>query len=408
MKSYWFYLEPYVYVSIMNNSIFLYNTLDGRCLKSEDSLVYNTISQLKETPEGVIKLNEEYLSYEILHSFIQQIRNYFMGDLIDVSLSQGKPIQLTPVLNIQTDIRRMQATPERSVGEDIILNLNEIIFFIDNPSSFPNKYYPSNIPFEWEEPASIQFKYIESVISQIPHSVTDNLFISIVTKDFSGLQNQGILINILNNSNIKKKVHLYYKNEISDLIFNINEFSLTLNVDFPFDKLKFEKVNSLLKAEIKKEELNVIFFIASPLDMDEAEKIIEEYNITEYTFVPFYIGLNLNFFKENVYLEEEDLYAEPVSMKNIFLHQSLNIESFGKLYFFPNGNVYSSLFAKKLGSIYQNTLLELLYKEFDSSGAWFKTRNYAPCNSCHLQWLCPPPSTYEVLLEKNNLCHVCL
>jgi pseudo-rSAM protein len=381
--------------------------LDGKYLKSEDSLVYNTISRLKEASEGVIEINEEHLKNEILHVFIQQIRNYFMGDLIDVSLSQGKPIQFTPVLNIQTDIRRIQATPERSVGEDIMLNLNEIIFFIENPSSFPNKFYPSNIPFEWEEPASIQFKYIDTVISQIPHSISENLLISIVTKDFARLQNKETLISTLNNSNIKKKIHLYYKNEISELIFNINELSLTLNVDFPFDKQKFEKTKSQLKAKIKTEELNVIFFIAFPMDMDEAEKIIGEYNIREYTFVPFYIGSNLNFFRENVYLDEEDLFTEPVSMKNIFLHQSLNIESFGKLYIFSNGNVYSNLFSERLGFLPQKTLLQLLYKEFNSSGTWFKTRNYTPCNSCHLQWLCPPPSIYELLLGKNNLCHVC-
>ncbi len=404
MKSYWFYLEPYVYVSIKNNSIFLYNTLDGQYLNSAESVVYNTIHQLKETTEGVVKLNEEHLNNEILFTFIQQIRNYFMGDLIEVSLSQGKPIQFTPMLNIQTDIKRMQASQERSVGEDIMLNLNEIIFFIDNPSSFPNKYYPSNIPFEWEEPTSIQFRYIESVISQIPHSIAESLFLSVVIKDFAELQNKGTLINILNKPNIKKKLHLHYRNEISNLIFDINELSLTLNVDFPFDKQKFEKANSQLK--IKTEKLNINFFITSSQDMDEAEKIIAEYGIQEYTLTPFYTTLNQNFFKENVFLEKEDLLTEPVSMKNIFLHQSLNIESFGKLYIFPDGDVCSNLFSEKLGSLTQNTLLQLLYKEFNSSHAWFRVRTYTPCNNCHLQWLCPPPSSYEFFLKKNNLCHV--
>lgn len=408
MKSYWFYLEPYVYVSIIDKSVFIYNTLDGQHLKSKDSFTHNTISQLKEVTGGVIELNEEHLKDDTLYSFIQQIRNCFMGDLIDASLSQGKPIQFTPILNIQTDIKRMQMISERSVGEQIMLNLNEIIFFTDNPSSLPNKYYPSNIPFEWEKPKSIQFKYVESIISQIPHSVAENLSLSIVTKNFAGLENQEDLINILNKTNIKKKIHLYYRNIISEPIFNVNKLSLTLNVDFPFDKQKFEKVNSQLKERAKTEELNIIFFITSSQDVDEAEKIIEEYNITEYTFIPFYTGSNLNFFKENVYLDEDDLFMDPVSMKNIFLHQSLNIESFGKLYVFPDEGVYSSLFSEKLGSLTQDTLLQLLYKEFDSSQTWFKIRDYKPCNNCHLQWLCPPPSSYEALLEKNNLCHVCL
>lgn len=37
---------------------------------------------------------------------------------------------------------------------------------------------------------------------------------------------------------------------------------------------------------------------------------------------------------------------------------------------------------------------------------WMKIRNKKPCSNCIYQYLCPPPSKYESMIGKMNLCHI--
>lgn len=43
---------------------------------------------------------------------------------------------------------------------------------------------------------------------------------------------------------------------------------------------------------------------------------------------------------------------------------------------------------------------------WEEGKSWFNIRNQPPCNSCIYQWLCPPPSNYEIAIGRPNLCHV--
>ena len=68
--------------------------------------------------------------------------------------------------------------------------------------------------------------------------------------------------------------------------------------------------------------------------------------------------------------------------------------------------MFSNILAPMLGSVSEQTLFQILMREFNSTNAWFKLRNYYPCNTCHFQWLCPSPGVYEQILKANNLCNV--
>ncbi len=246
MKKYWFFIEPYVYISFVDNAVFLYNTLDGQYVESVDPVIYDMILDIRNKPEGVIVLNQEQLEKSKISSFIQQIRDYFMGDLIDISISGGSPVQFVPILNIQTETNRLESAQERTSGENILLNLNELIFYLNSPSVSPNKYYPSNRSFDWKYKEEGNFDYIESTIRQIPLSIIENLTISIVTDRLEKVENREVLIELLNTTKAKKGFHLYYKDNISDRVFNIENLSITMNIDFPFDDESFDKITRLL------------------------------------------------------------------------------------------------------------------------------------------------------------------
>jgi pseudo-rSAM protein len=48
----------------------------------------------------------------------------------------------------------------------------------------------------------------------------------------------------------------------------------------------------------------------------------------------------------------------------------------------------------------------ILFIEVEEGKSWLRIRNQAPCSTCIYQWLCPPPSDYEIVIGRPNLCHI--
>lgn len=123
--------------------------------------------------------------------------------------------------------------------------------------------------------------------------------------------------------------------------------------------------------------------------------------------LPYYNGKNLDFFREYIYPDLQDLIAEPVGRKAIFRHKVLNDNFFGKLTILPSGDVYSNVNCAPVGNIKSSSLKELVFKELTDSKAWLKVRNQeTPCSGCLNRDLCPPLSNYEWVIGKPNLCHL--
>jgi pseudo-rSAM protein len=101
---YWLYLHPYVYVSIKKDSAILYNTLNGKLLeycRAKNGMIYRLIRQLNsDTNLYVISIKDEEIDSHI-KSFINDLRTYYLGDLINKEHRPQRPIQLKPVLNLQ-------------------------------------------------------------------------------------------------------------------------------------------------------------------------------------------------------------------------------------------------------------------------------------------------------------------
>ena len=94
-----------------------------------------------------------------------------------------------------------------------------------------------------------------------------------------------------------------------------------------------------------------------------------------------------------------------MSKREIFAHQALNTNYFGKLTISSDGNVYSNINGKPLGTI-NDDVKQLILHEMENGSYWLKIRDMEPCCNCVYQWLCPSPSDYELQIGKPNLCHV--
>ena len=94
-------------------------------------------------------------------------------------------------------------------------------------------------------------------------------------------------------------------------------------------------------------------------------------------------------------------------MNSILVNNKLNSFFFGRLLVLSNGDAYADVNLKKLGNIYKNSLYEIIFQEMKSGKSWRRLRkNFEPCNQCVYELLCPPITSYETLIKRNNLCKI--
>ena len=148
--------------------------------------------------------------------------------------------------------------------------------------------------------------------------------------------------------------------------------------------------------------------VASEESLSKAINIVTTNPLAKINIRPFFNGSNMAFFKENVFMDLNDLLSSPISKKSIFRHQVLNENFFGKMIIMPNGETYSNINHNSLGNAFDDILSinKLVYKEMRHGKAWFKVRDEIPCKNCCNKSLCPSPSNYEIVTNRVNLCNI--
>ncbi|NIR10844.1 MAG: hypothetical protein GTN82_35950, partial [Candidatus Aminicenantes bacterium] len=138
-NQYWFYIDPYVHISLKGEAILFYNTYTGKIQEYiRNSLVLRLVKRLLSSRNlRVIPLKKSDLANPLIREFVDNVKEYFMGDLIDASYSEGKPIQMPPIVKIQKDVKYLKAESVRSVGEGIMHYLSEIFLYV-NDSCYQN------------------------------------------------------------------------------------------------------------------------------------------------------------------------------------------------------------------------------------------------------------------------------
>jgi pseudo-rSAM protein len=174
-------------------------------------------------------------------------------------------------------------------------------------------------------------------------------------------------------------------------------------ITFPLNE---SKLNEIVSFSRKNKNIKLHFLIESTEHFETSMEIINRIDDIETDIVPVYNRNNCSFFEENIYLEKEDIFSEIMSMRKIFCNQKINSNYFGSLTVLPNGDIKANINSNSLGSIYNTSLLDIIYKEMIDNTAWRKVRNSQKCADCLYQFLCPPPSNYEIALGKSYLCHI--
>ena len=376
--NYWFKIEPYVHISIVNSNVLLYNTFDGSFIESKDIEIVKLLKEtlLKENC-GVVLLTAERYNLDNIRKFIMELRAKYMGDIIDIELSKSKPVQIMPftsLVNTQ-ELFKKQNFP---TGKKILEYLSEISIYVD---------YNTNI------------MDLNSFLKSLPNISTVNII-----GNLKDVANYKELLLVLDQFPSLKKITCNYSNVISLQPEFVNNFSYSILINYPIDISKWNYSRRLLLNQSIPFEC--IFEVTSMDNYSQINKFIEEFGIEKHQLKPVYTGDNIDFFKENVFLTKDDILSTPLSISDFFINQSMNIFDFGKIAIMSNGDIYANVNYPILGNIHTHSIYEIISKELEEGRSWLRIRNQAPCNTCLYRWFCPSPSNYEIAIGRPNLCHV--
>ena len=405
-KNYWFALKSYVYVEFKEKNILIYDTKHGDRIETVQEKIITLIKEMYEPNNlGVIPISNELQSDPYIRNFIQEVIDKEMGDLMDTEHFPNKPIRLIPTLSLQKDIDRHIEYEDKVafIGKDISKYLTEVNVYLNSVCDKSCKHcesYCKQIHCCTTSNPSIELpiKHVRSLLEQLRYSPvnTINLYGGDILA-YSYINELQLLI-----SSYPKTLHLYmhYRN------YRENEFIdsqfLELIITFPMDENHFHEIWK----QIKDKQSKLHFIVENEQQYNDSERLINEYNIKEYSIHPYYTGENIHFFEDNIFLNKEDIFYKTLQMRAIFRNQKLNSNSFGTLYVQPDGTVKANMNTAVLGNIAKDDILNIIYKELIENTAWRTIRNSHPCDQCIYQFMCPAPSNYERTIGKNNLCHI--
>ncbi len=405
-KKFWFFLESYIYVSIKTDSMLLYDTHTGNKIHLESVQPIQLVNSIYEDGSlGSVELEQSDLEQKEIRDFVDIVIKNGMGKLLEQGECPVKPVVLLPILSLNLDVEKLKdkENVDMLLSKDISKYLLDVNIILNSSCQqhckrchdYCRQFFCCNSSNKTE---SLPRDYLKSIMSQISYYPVRTINIT------GGNIYQYMELELFNVpvTEEKKEFNFY----IHYLNYQVNpcvdKQNLHLLIDTPLDMGRLNDVYNL----VKDKEVKYHLIVEGEAQYEELESALSDLGIEEFDVHPYYNEENLSFFEQNVYLAEEDITANTISMREIYRNQKLNANSFGSLYFMPNGDVKANMNEEVLGNVGKDRIIDIIRDEMMQNTAWRKVRSLEPCTNCHYQYLCPPLSNYERAINKPNLCHV--
>lgn len=396
------YIEPYSCYFYKNKQALLYNTLDKKATKIEVDETLQPIAEELEK-EKIVPIHDNVLGHPSISHFIQVLRDSFNGDVLPASDGQAIPAIFHPIINNQRSFERLMKVDKINIDNQIMNYLEEVYIYLNG--SGEKEIYPS-------------YMQVPSYMHQNEDINGDNLI-----KWLGSIQDKQInQLNILGGDVLahpyfdeildvaKQKSHevlLYYRYDL----FKMEYLHVLNSIDklvliIPMHCLSEKSLKKGIVTLLNYPNIQWIFLVSDENKYQKAETLCGECGISNYLFRPIYIGENLSFFEKNIFLEESDILNLQPSKREIYANQTINGNEFGRITVLPDGCIYANPNKQKLGTINDDRMHDIIFKEMNEGSSWLDIRKEKPCCDCLYQWICPSPSHYEQVIGKYNLCHV--
>ncbi len=398
-------LYPNVFSKISKNTILLYNSSNGKKLLNKSKFVSSFLKNHKHKIFNFFYLPSRILNDD-LSFFVNEVSDDLFGFVLN--LKSKEPVQFSPSETIHfLDIGKKN-TLESNLD---IKNINEISVFCDK-NSLNYKYY-----FESSNICSLAKITRENIdihcllyfllpLLELKCLLKINFYIDSFI--YNGLHE---IIEFIRE--VDEKVHFNYFVKYETILNNYSTIlkllldtnsSSTVLLTSTVTLNEFEHLNNLISS--------------SHLGKIDFQCIIE--NINDYNFFnkiknkdisfvykPFYNGKNLNFFKQYIFMSEDDILNLKPNKSFSIKNQYINPLKYGKLNIIPNGDIYSDFYHKKVGNYNKENSHSIIKKEISKGNSWLNIRRLVePCSNCVFEIICTPISNYEHTLKQYNLCNI--
>lgn len=348
-----------------------------------------------------------------IRRFTDDLKESFMGDMLDTAYAPGKPIQLMPILNIHKDVKKIKGDLSRSAGEEIMSYLTRLTLYVNGScqhecnscyhvyKQFDHCYKSSSNKME------LNLSAIENMFRELKGSALSdvrilggNLF------EYSQLEE---LTTFLDRQSMLKTYYFHVlhleqgENNLEHLRGQHNVLSVL--VPLPVHKSRFGRVWTRMRDSGIKTKW--VFIVQHENDLESVQTFSRSYGIGDFLLRPFYNGRNLAFFEKYVFVSREMIQNARPREKDIFSNMVVNPTHFGSLVVLSSGNIHANVNRAPLGKVGYDSLYNVVYKEMSNGNSWRRIRKkVAPCKNCTFELLCPPLSNYEYAIGMNNLCHI--
>lgn len=413
--SVWFYIEPYVHISMTRDAVVLYNTLNGAIIEADYPPIVRLVERLSSARSlHVVELTNSEVADVRVRAFVQSTKEAFVGDLLDQAFSRGRPIEMMPMLHLQDGSFQGSTDTFVCSGQDIMTYLTEVSVYINNSCDrccpTCRQAYRQFLACTRGMGSSheLDIVHIAKLVEEAQGSGLAR--VNIVGGDLFQYSKFGQLVDLMSQVQALKIYVTHYANLLGreqslSLIAADKNAELRILVDFPLDEERFGQAVPLLsKIGIR---YGIDFIVQDESDLQSAEGIVSELQSEVVSFKACYNGANAEFLKKALFLSREDILDAKPTLREIFARMAANPLAFGRLVVLSDGAVCASVNTAARGQLGQDSLYDLVYDELVSGTAWRAPRTAAgPCKTCMYNLLCPPRTDYEAALGQQNLCHI--
>lgn len=402
-KKKYLYLESYVFIFMQGKSALLYDSFAGKPYRFDlaDSvrLILNGLLDLKNM--YVIALSPEEWEDPAVKAFVRLIRDSFLGDLIPAEICPVKPVLFPPVFDLQVE----KGDAEKLKNSEVLKNLTDVTIYVTDqgkgasaPGLLPSGSFSKQTRFcKYDSPS--HFLDMELLKKYFQDQPVCDIPFHLIGGDWALYPHWEELTAFFSSfSNVK--YYIYYT-QFGQQVEKWKNLKCVVLIDYP---VQDEVVEAILD-QVQRESLSVVFQFIVKDEETFLHALSYQDRCQEVDIIPVYDD-NRDFFYNQICISEEDLAEIHLSKKDIFRNRILNTNFFGNIVIDSTGDIYTTFNEKPLGNIDRDSLKTAVMKALDKKSAWFRIRNAEPCKSCLYQWLCPPPSPYESVIGKFNLCQI--
>lgn len=335
----------------------------------------------------------EYDDKEADNSLLEFVQNIVYKEFATLHNNQNSiTVSLPPVLHIRNNWERI--VKENSQCHSKILDyLSVVTIFMGGHNIDEAKLFlQTEYPISGDE--TIDFYELSLFLRRLLD--TNVKSIRFVISNLKNYPNLADILQII--ASLGNKATLFIKAEellapmVSTLIKQ-NEISTVL----------LYRTSRYINKFIKLEKVYHRYLVDNEKDLFVCSKFTEDTNIVNYDIIPVFTGDNQNFIFKYAFLTKEEIFQTKLNKRHLFMHQAVNVLSFGHFFILPSGKVYTDLNKENVGYI-NDEIHSLILAELNINNSWRRTRRINGCANCILVDICPSPTRLEDIIGATCIC----